>query len=272
MLDPDTMDRCAADGKSSNGSLRGVVGISVDDVSVAESAGGESAQVSRIDSEAIIGRVRYLMGLKRLSQRRLAALLRIDASNLSKVLNGKLPFSEGLVNRIVADLGVSKPWLRDGMGLPFDKQPIAKEISPDDMPVEEKSLHATPVYDLDVTAGCSSLDALFGEIRPIGAIDIPGIPPGCHILKVRGDSMMPRIVNGGYVAIRKISDMRNIFWGQIYVVDLPEFRMVKYLRRHPDPSMVILHSDNPAYDDMDVARSDIRSLYVVEAIINYEIN
>ena len=84
--------------------------------------------------------------------------------------------------------------------------------------------------------------------------------------------MMPRIVNGGYVAIRKISDMRNIFWGQIYVVDLPEFRMVKYLRRHTDPSMVILHSDNPAYDDMDVARSDIRSLYVVEAIINYEIN
>ena len=197
MLDSDTMDRYVADGKSSNGSLRGVVGISVDDVSVAESAGGESAQVSQIDSEAIIGRVRYLMGLKRLSQRRLAALLRIDASNLSKVLNGKLPFSEGLVNRIVADLGVSKPWLRDGTGLPFDKQPIAKEISPDDMPIEQKSLHATPVYDLDVTAGCRSLDALFGEIRPIGAIDIPGIPPGCHILKVRGDSMMPRIVNGG---------------------------------------------------------------------------
>ncbi|QCD41496.1 XRE family transcriptional regulator [Duncaniella dubosii] len=139
MLDSDTMDRYVADGKSSNGSLRGVVGISVDDVSVAESAGGESAQVSQIDSEAIIGRVRYLMGLKRLSQRRLAALLRIDASNLSKVLNGKLPFSEGLVNRIVADLGVSKPWLRDGTGLPFDKQPIAKEISPDDMPIEQKS-------------------------------------------------------------------------------------------------------------------------------------
>ena len=54
MLDSDTMDRYVADGKSSNGSLRGVVGISVDDVSVAESAGGEAAQVSRIDSEAII--------------------------------------------------------------------------------------------------------------------------------------------------------------------------------------------------------------------------
>lgn len=71
-------------------------------------------------TEAIIGRVRYLMELRRLSQRQLAILLRIDTSNLSKVLNGKLPFSEGLVNRIVADLGVSKTWLRDGEGLPFD--------------------------------------------------------------------------------------------------------------------------------------------------------
>ncbi|MDE5666197.1 MAG: XRE family transcriptional regulator [Duncaniella sp.] len=272
MLDSDTMNGYFADEMSSGGGLCGDVGSSVDDALAAESAGGDAAQASQMDSEAIIGRVRYLMGLKRLSQRRLAALLRIDASNLSKVLNGRLPFSEGLVNRIVADLGVSKPWLRDGSGLPFDKQPIAREIRPDCVGLEQKSLNATPVYDLDVTAGCRSLDALFGEIRPVGAIDIPGIPPGCHILKVRGDSMMPRIVNGGYVAIRKIVDMRNIFWGQIYVVDLPEFRMVKYLRRHPDPSMVILHSDNPAYDDMDVARDDIRSLYVVEAIINYEIN
>ncbi len=83
--------------------------------------------------------------------------------------------------------------------------------------------------------------------------------------------MSPRIINGGYVAIRPIRDMRNIFWGQIYVVELPEFRMVKYLRRHADPGMVILHSDNPDYDDMDVLRSDIRSLHVVEAILNYEI-
>ena len=223
------------------------------------------------NTEAIIGRVRYLMELRRLSQRQLALLLRIDTSNLSKVLNGKLPFSEGLVNRIVADLGVSKSWLRDGDGLPFDKTLIAKEIHSDVVMPQLPAPQGIPVYDLDVTAGCRSLDELFGEIRPIGAIDIPGIPQNSNIVKVRGDSMSPRIINGGYVAIRPIRDMRNIYWGQIYVVELPEFRVVKYLRRHSDPGMVILHSDNPDYDDMDVLRSDIRSLHVVEAILNYEI-
>ena len=222
--------------------------------------------------EAIIGRVRYLMELRRMSQRQLAALLRVDASNLSKILNCKIPFSDGMINRIVADLGVSKQWLTDGVGLPFDKSPIAKEISTDARVLTSCSLRGTPVYDLDVTAGCRSLEELFGEVNPVGMIDIPGIPNEAKIVKVYGDSMKPRIINGGYVAIRRIKDMRNIFWGQIYVVELADFRMIKYLRRHPDPSMVILHSDNPEYDDMDVLRSDIRSLHVVEAILNYEIN
>lgn len=136
-------------------------------------------------TEAIIGRVRYLMELRRLSQRQLAILLRIDTSNLSKVLNGKLPFSEGLVNRIVADLGVSKSWLRDGEGLPFDKTLIAKEIHSDAAMPRLQGQQGIPVYDLDVTAGCRSLDDLFGEIRPVGAIDIPGIPQNSNIVKVR---------------------------------------------------------------------------------------
>ena len=77
--------------------------------------------------------------------------------------------------------------------------------------------------------------------------------------------------NAQVVAFLHFSDPRNIFWGQIYVVQLEEYRMIKYIRRHADPSMVILHSDNPAYDDMDVPRADIRALYIVEAVLNYEV-
>lgn len=232
----------------------------------------DSEKAAPCSNETEADRLRYIMSVRHLSQRQLAKLLRLDPSNLSKALNGRLPFTDGLVNRVVADLGVSKSWLRDGVGLPFDKQQIAKEICVDGPLQAAPTGQGTPVFDIDVTAGCRSLEALFGEMRPVGAIDIPGIPSGANIVKVRGDSMSPRIGNGAYVAIRPISDLRNIFWGQIYVVELDEYRMVKYVRRHADPSMVVLHSDNPDYDDMDVARADIRSLYVVEAILNYEVN
>lgn len=222
--------------------------------------------------ETVADRLRHIMSVRGMSQRRLAALLRIDPSNLSKALNGRLPFTEGLVNRIVVDLGVSKPWLRDGIGLPFDKEPVAKEIMLGEEFAPAPVRQGTPVYELDVTAGCRSLEALFGETKPVGTVDIPGIPEDSRIVQVRGDSMCPRIINGGFVAVRRIKDMRNIFYGQIYVVQLDEFRMVKYVRRHSDPSMVVLHSDNPDYDDMDVARDDIRALYLVEAILNYEVS
>lgn len=217
-------------------------------------------------------RLRYIMQLNHLSQRQLAQLLRIDPSNLSKVMNGKLPMTEGFINRIVVDFGISKSWLRDGVGVPYDKPSSARDIALPEPIHAVAAMQGTPVYDIDVTAGCRSLCELFGETNPVGTINIPGISQGAHIVKVRGDSMCPRINNGGYVAIRPIRDMKNIFWGQIYVVELEEFRLVKYLRRHHDQKFVILHSDNPDYDDMEVLRSDIRALYLVEAIVNCEVN
>jgi phage repressor protein C with HTH and peptisase S24 domain len=52
---------------------------------------------------------------------------------------------------------------------------------------------------------------------------------------------------------------------------MEDYRMVKYLRRHSDNDKVILHSANPDYDDMEVSRKDIIGLYLVEAILNYDI-
>lgn len=220
----------------------------------------------------VISRIKHLMTLRRLSQRALAQLLRLDPSNLSKILSGKLPVTEGLINRIVADLGVSKTWLKTGDGLPFEKRAETREIILD-APLNpvERAGQGTPVFDIDVTAGCRSLEEIFSETRPVGLVNIPELPQDSFLVKVRGDSMAPRINNGGYVAVRQIRDPRIIFWGQIYVVQLDEFRMVKYVRRHSDPDMVILHSENPEYDDMEIPRSDIRSLYMVEAILNYEV-
>lgn len=220
-----------------------------------------------VPTATITDRLRHIMSLRHLSQRGLAKLLRLDPSNLSKVLTGKLPFTEGLINRLVVDLGVSKPWLKEGIGVPFEKSPVAREVEAVEAAVVSKG---TPIYDIDVTAGCRSLERIFGEVRPVGFLEVPGVPHDTSIVQVRGDSMMPIISNGGYVAIRRVSG-KNIFWGQIYVVELEEFRVVKYLRRHRDENKVILHSENPAYDDMDVTRSDILSLYMVETILNFDI-
>lgn len=47
--------------------------------------------------------------------------------------------------------------------------------------------------------------------------------------------------------------------------------MVKVVRRNPDPSMVTLHSINTEYDDMEIDRSLIRALFIVQSVFNFDV-
>ena len=220
-----------------------------------------------MDNQGVIRRIKYLISEMRLRQNSFANRIGTDVSNLSKVLNGKLPITDSLINKIVVNAGVSKEWLAEGSGVPFPKVASPSTVITGCM---TDSGSGTPVYDIDVTAGSMSREMVFADDRIIGRIDVPGISAGSRIVKVSGDSMRPVISNGDYIAVHEICDMSVIYWGQIYVVVLDDYRMVKYLRRHADESKVILRSENPMYDDMELPRSAIRKLFFVDNIIHID--
>ncbi len=225
--------------------------------------------------EAVAGRIRFLMKRQGLSQAEFARRLGIDAANLSKHLNGRLPVTSGLINRISADMGVSKRWLATGEDLPFARPVHAASMEIEPEAVEE-SVQAwpeagIPIYDIDVTAGTLELSRQFTADRIIGSMNLPSVSRDSVIVRVNGDSMMPEIFDGSYVAIRRVADPTCIFWGQIYVVVLEDYRLVKHVHRHADRDMVILRSANTRYDDMEVRLDRILGLYLVEAILNIKI-
>ena len=78
-------------------------------------------------------------------------------------------------------------------------------------------------------------------------------------------------MRGAYISIRHVSYEAPIIWGQIYVVILEDYRMVKYVRRHDNPEKVILHSENPNFDDVIIDRNKIIDMFIVESILNYEV-
>lgn len=220
------------------------------------------------DNSLIVGRIRHIIEQQRLSQAAFSKLIGIDPSNVSKYLSGRLPVSDALLNRIVVNLNVSKEWLRDGTGLPYEKSGRASEITVTE--ICNDRYDGIPVYDIDVAAGCTEMSRAFTEENIIGKLNFPQLNPEWVVVRAKGDSMTPKIDNGGYVAFLPQSDTENILWGQIYVVVMENRRVVKYVRRHSDPTKVILRSANSAYDDMDVARDEIMALYVVERIINIQ--
>ncbi|MBQ1987271.1 MAG: LexA family transcriptional regulator [Muribaculaceae bacterium] len=221
-------------------------------------------------NQDIIGRIKYLIKELGLTQGEFAEKIECDQSNLSKHLNGKLPISESLLNKIVINMGVSKAWLKEGTDVPFAKYSSGAVPSLIIDESELKSMKGTPVYDIDVTAGGMNRSMMFADEHIVGAVNMPNISPDCRIVRVSGDSMSPVICNGDFIAVRELSNMSQIFWGQIYVVVLDDYRMVKYLRKHSDADKVILRSENPRYDDMEVSRSEIRELLVVQNILHID--
>ena len=221
-------------------------------------------------------RIKFLMKELNYRQVDFAQKIDVDTSNLSKYLNGRLAMSDALINKIVVNLGVSKQWLETGEDLPFAKQQPQQLITvPESRIVTEptKALvkKGTPVYDIDVTAGDQPQARMFTDDQIIGFVDLPDMTStNCRIVRVSGDSMSPVIRSGDYIAVRELSNLRQIFWGQIYVVILDDYRLVKYVRRHDDPSMVILRSENRRYDDMEIDRADIRDLMFVQNIIHVD--
>ena len=213
----------------------------------------------------IIDRIKYLMKEMGLKQVQFAERIGVDTSNLSKYLNAHMPLSESFLNRLVVNLGVSKEWLMDGTDLPFGKTPVRV----DGEVMASANGGGTPVYDVDVTAGVASgRNELFASENIVGWVNLPNMSPNCRIVRVSGDSMAPVINDGDFIAVREVSNPNQIYWGQIYVVQLDDFRLVKYLRRHTDPNMVVLRSENPNYDDMDVRRSDIHEMLLVQHVLH----
>ena len=226
-----------------------------------------------MSNDARITRIKQLMQSMGLKQAAFAERIGVDASNFSKHLNGKLPLSENLYNKIVVAVGASKEWLMSGEGDMWKTLPAVNQLPTVTVPAEvisQAEAGGAKVYDLDVTAGGMTRDRMFADEQVIGAIKMPAIHPDCCIVRVSGDSMSPVIGNGDLIAIREVRNPNLIFWGQIYVVLLDDYRMVKYVRRHPDASMVILRSENERYDDIEIPKSEIRDLFLVENIIRID--
>ncbi len=223
---------------------------------------------STSDSE-IIGRIRHIMSLRGLSQSRLAKLIGIDASNVSKYLSGRLPVSESFINRIIVNLNVSKCWLLEGLGIPFEKSVAEPDRSgrftPETQPASVRSI---PIYDIDVAAGITEMSRDYTSEHVKGYLMLPDFNPNWVAVRAQGDSMSPIIDDGAYVVFLPENDIDNIVWGQIYIIVMDNRRVVKFVRRHADPQYVILKSKNEDYDSMDVRIDDIRALYPVKAVVN----
>jgi phage repressor protein C with HTH and peptisase S24 domain len=223
-------------------------------------------------SATVIERIKYLIKFNRQTQAQFGEVINVDPSNMSKILSGRIPMTDQFINRIVVDMGVSKDWLLYGTDVPFPRA-VAKPFNVvESGEVANGASKGTPIYDIDVAAGTAELSQMFTEDRIIGFLNMQQVEPDQAIIRVSGNSMDPTIPNGSFISLRPISDNAPLCWGQVYVILTEDYRLVKTVRRHPeDKNMIILHSENPAYDDMEIDRALVKKFYLVTAVLTYNV-
>lgn len=129
-----------------------------------------------------------------------------------------------------------------------------------------------PYYNVDVTA---SAFPVFADEReePEYFISIPAFKDCDFAVPIYGDSMYPKIKNGHIVAVKEVKNKAVILYGEIYLVITEDYRTVKYIRKHPaDVSKVLLCSENPSFDDVEIPVDSILRLFKVRGQISINVN
>lgn len=193
--------------------------------------------------------------------------LALSVGTIGKSRKEGRDLSDRVIDKILNYYGDINPvWLLAGEGeMLKNGQERLVAVSSDIIGEEPKG---TPVYDIDVTCGREYRG--FQDETVIGYVDLPNIRKDSHIVTASGESMQPKIMDGDKIVLREIMSWDYIYYGQIYLVLTSEYRLLKYIRKHPtDESYVILRSENKEFDDIELPKSKIIRLFIVENILRF---
>ncbi len=209
------------------------------------------------------------------NEKGVADIIGYTKSSFSQIINGKVPLSERFIDKLASiDENINKVWIKTGVGEMLKENTnymqITYKLETDNNVINQ----AIPIYEIDATAGHITLFDNQITQNPVGKISIPNAPKCDGALYVRGDSMYPILKAGDIVAYKIINDPNNIFWGEMYLIDIDvegeQHLTIKYIQRSErGDEYVYLVSHNSNHQPIHILKSNIRALALIKASIRY---
>lgn len=204
-----------------------------------------------------------------LTQQQLAERLGIGKAALSMIETGRASLTARNKNILIQELNINPEFLETGKLPMFNAEPdlTAYRLRTDN----SLPLQSVPLYSVEGTAGLVPLFADQSQSKPINYIHIPNLPKCDGAIYIVGDSMYPLLKSGDIVLYKQLSDIGDIFWGDMYLlsidIDGEEYITVKYIQKSDREGYVKLVSQNPHHADKEVAMDRIRAIALVKASI-----
>lgn len=198
---------------------------------------------------------------------------KVSKVSVRNYLEGTKPSLENL-NILSEYLGVSVEWLATGKEGVSETTIESEERQNKMITIPQSTITVNKrkgalIYDIDATCGFDGRDIEFVDEKIVGSIDAPEINPESKIIFATGDSMLPLITSGDRIVIRRIESWDYFNYGQVYLIITNEYRFIKRVRKHPkdEENLILLRSENPEYDDIDLPKKEIIHLFIVENIL-----
>lgn len=191
----------------------------------------------------------------------LAQAINKPSANLYDIQSGKL---KGVSNKLADALidrfpQYSKSWLLTGEGSMLKSETHV---------VEGIEL---PLLPIDALAGAlTGIDVSVMEYECERYI-VPAFKDAKYLVRVSGDSMIPRYMSGDIVTCKPVvMDKMWFQWGKTYVISTVQGVLIKRIEPSKTEGCVLIRSYNPDYPPFDFPVSEINGVALVIGIIRTE--
>lgn len=214
-------------------------------------------------------RLKQLRKELKLTQEALAQRFGIGKSALSMIETGKAALSQRNRNILVQGLNVNPEWLDHGIGEMFNAPPDYRSFQvPDENTVPFQSV---PLYSLDNSGGFAALLNDRSGFKPVDFIHIPNLPRCDGAIYLSGDGMYPLLKSGDVILYKRVNDIGDIFWGDMYLLSVDvggeEYVTVRYVNKSEHPGCVKLSGFDSRHADKDIDTSKIQGIALIKASI-----
>ena len=201
---------------------------------------------------------------KGLSQREIADSMGVCPAYINAVLCGRKAIGKKVAEKISNLYGLSASWLLTGEGEMLNQPTNEKEVS------EKEKPNGLPLIPIEAMAGVlSGMDTSVMEYD-CERYHVPLFSGADFLIRIQGDSMMPKYVPGNIVACKRVPlDKLWFQWGKVYVIDTRQGALIKRIEPSSE-GFISLCSDNPSYKPFDLPVDEINGVALVIGQIGLE--
>lgn len=226
---------------------------------------------------SVAERIKILMSELGENQNSFSKKIGVTPSTIATAFERNKGVNTDLIQKIInVFTNISLEWLLTGRGEPIKKNAENNNNSISVISQTKSERKLIPYFDAVAEAGSLSVANMEGISYPAEMVDAGDFfQDATAIMQVHGESMFPDYKPGSLVALKEVYNKRLIIYGEDYVIETTEYRVIKKIQQSEDKTCWLACSTNTEiweqgqlkgrliHEPFDVPIDEVRRLYLV---------